>query len=200
MVSEGLTFRRYNGPEIVTVFEGLAQLRITVFRDFPYMYEGSVAYEKGYLDTYANASRALLLAVFDGESLIGATTCLPLRDETDEVQAPFIRAKFDLDTVFYFGESLLLPAYRGLGIGHRFFDEREAHARSFGTYQFTCFCAVQRPANHPLRPADYRPLDVFWQQRGYQPNAALQTTFSWPDLGETIDTPKPMQFWLKSLS
>ncbi len=199
MTSEKLVFRRYVGAEIAAIFEGLAQLRITVFREFPYLYEGSVAYEKGYLETYANAPRALLIAVFDGESLIGATTCLPLCNETDDVQAPFIRAEFDLDTVFYFGESLLLPAYRGIGIGHRFFDEREAHARQFGTYRFTCFCAVQRPDNHPLRPADYRPLDGFWQQRGYQLAPTLQTTFSWPDLGETIDTPKPMQFWLKAL-
>ena len=194
-----LTFQTYPGPAIATIFEPLAALRIAVFREFPYLYEGSVAYEKAYLATYANAPRALLLAVFDGESLIGATTCLPLRDETADVQAPFIRAKFDLDTVFYFGESLLLPHYRGLGIGHRFFDEREAHARSFGTYRLTCFCAVQRPANHPLRPVGYRPLDGFWQRRGYHLDPALQTTFSWPDPGETIDTPKPMQFWVKAV-
>ena len=190
-----LTFQTYIGAEIATVFDGLARLRIAVFRDFPYLYKGSLAYEKAYLATYAQSERALVLAVFEGENLVGATTCLPLRHETDEVQAPFVKAGIDLDSVFYFGESLLLPAYRGQGIGHRFFDVREAHARSFSTYRLTCFCAVQRPANHPLRPADYRPLDAFWQQRGYQPNPALHTTFSWPDIGETTETAKPMQFW-----
>lgn len=199
MTSEKLVFRRYAGAEIATVFDGLAALRIAVFREFPYLYEGSPAYEKTYLDTYAKAPQALLLAVFDGNSLVGATTCLPLCNETDDVQAPFIRAGFDLDRVFYFGESLLLPPYRGLGIGHRFFNEREAHTRSVGRYAFTCFCAVQRPLNHPLRPASYRPLDAFWQQRGYQPNPALQTTFTWPDIGETTETAKPMQFWVKAL-
>ncbi|MBO0937097.1 GNAT family N-acetyltransferase [Fibrella sp. HMF5335] len=194
-----LSFKTYLGPDIATVFEPLAHLRIAVFRDFPYLYEGSIAYEKTYLETYAKASKALLLAVFDGETMVGGTTCLPLCDETDEVQAPFRRAGYNLDAVFYFGESLLLPAYRGMGIGHRFFDVREAHARSFGTYRLACFCAVQRPANHPMRPAHYRPLDAFWQQRGYQPNPALQTTFSWPDIGETVDTAKPMQFWVKAL-
>jgi GNAT superfamily N-acetyltransferase len=139
----------------------------------------------------------MLFAVFDGDELVGGTTCLPLVDETAEVQAPFIAAGYDLDTVFYFGESLLLPDYRNKGLGHRFFDEREAHVRSFGQYQTMAFCAVQRPADHPLRPSGYRPLNMFWQQRGYLLDPALQTTFRWPDLGESEETDKVMQFWTK---
>ncbi len=146
-----MTFQQYIGSEIRTVFNGLAALRIAVFRAFPYLYEGSIDYEKTYLSTYAKSERAMLFAVYDGERMVGATTCLPLRDETTEVQAPFIRAGYKLDTVFYFGESLLLPPYRGQGLGHRFFDEREAHVRSFGTYTTATFCAVQRPVDHPLR-------------------------------------------------
>ena len=200
-----MTFQTYIGSGIVTIFEPLARLRIAVFREFPYLYEGSLAYETTYLETYANSARAMVFAVFNGPALIGATTCLPLRDETAEVQAPFIREGYDLDSVFYFGESLLLPTYRGQGLGHRFFDEREAHVRAFGAYLTTTFCAVQRPANHPLRPgrgtaADYRPHDAFWHNRGYTPNPALQTTFSWPDLGETADSEKVMQFWTRSLT
>jgi GNAT superfamily N-acetyltransferase len=192
-----LTFQQYVGSEIRSVFDGLAALRIAVFREFPYLYEGSIEYEKTYLSTYADSERAMLFAVFDGEQMVGGTTCLPLSDETAEVQAPFRRAGYELDTVYYFGESLLLSAYRGQRLGHRFFDEREAHVRSFGVYQTMTFCAVQRPANHPLRPTDYRPLDVFWQQRGYHPDPALQTTFSWPDIGQSEDTAKPMQFWTR---
>ncbi|MEZ0541793.1 GNAT family N-acetyltransferase [Fibrella arboris] len=199
-----MTYSQYIGAEIRSVFDGLAQLRIAVFREFPYLYEGSIEYEKTYLETYANAERAMLFAMYDGGCMVGGTTCLPLRDETGEVQAPFIREGYDLDTVFYFGESLLLPSYRGHGLGHRFFDVREAHARSFGTYLTTTFCAVQRPADHPLRPGRgtatiYRPLDDFWQQRGYHLDPVLQTTFSWPDLGETEDSAKVMQFWTKEL-
>ena len=100
---------------------------------------------------------------------------------------------------FYFGESILLPAYRGYGLGHRFFDQREAHARSFGTFTHTCFCAVQRPESHPAKPAGYRPLDEFWLKRGYKPVPGLQSTFSWPDVGESVATEKPMQYWSRLL-
>lgn len=194
-----LTFERLVGAQIADVFEPLAELRIAVFRHFPYLYEGTVEYERDYLQTYANSPRAFLLAAYDGPKMVGATTCIPLTDETPDVQAPFVKAGFALDEVFYFGESILLPEYRGLGVGHRFFDEREAHASSFGTFSYTCFCAVVRPDDHPLRPADYRPLDTFWYKRGYRRAPELHTTFAWPDLGETVSTAKEMVFWLRPL-
>ncbi|TAE31766.1 MAG: GNAT family N-acetyltransferase [Cytophagales bacterium] len=187
------------GPQFRAVFESLAQLRIAVFREFPYLYAGTVAYETEYLETYALSERSMGALVYDGPRLVGASTCLPLTDETDEVRAPFLAHGYDPTTVFYFGESILLPAYRGQGWGLRFFREREAHARSFGAYQLASFCAVQRPADHPLRPANYRPLDLFWGGLGYRKIPELTTTFDWPDLGQTESTPKPMLFWTKPL-
>ncbi len=192
-----LRYEWLTGSAIRSVLDELAQLRITVFRDFPYCYAGSLAYERSYLETYMQSERALLFAAWDGDSMVGATTALPLTDETDEVQQPFRDASYDLNSVFYFGESILLPAYRGYGLGHRFFDEREAHARQFDQYTLTCFCAVQRPIDHPQRPTDYRPLDEFWTKRGYRQEPALQSTFHWPDIGETKSTAKMMVYWVK---
>lgn len=194
-----LQFESYKGPEIARVFEPLAMLRVAVFRAYPYLYEGSIAYERTYLQTYADSPDALLFAVFDAGRMVGATTCIPLADETQEVQAPFLAAGYELSRIFYFGESILLPEYRGYGLGHRFFDVREAHARGFGPFTHTCFCAVQRPASHPAKPADYRPLDEFWEKRGYRPVAGLQSTFSWPDIGATVATEKPMQYWMREI-
>jgi GNAT superfamily N-acetyltransferase len=195
-----LTFIRKTGAEFISIFDDLAALRIAVFRDFPYLYEGNITYEKEYLQTYANSERSFLFAVYDGSKMVGATTCIPLTDETAEVQAPFLQAGIPLDSVFYFGESILLPSYRGLGLGHRFFDEREAHARHFGTYFMTCFCAVERPIDHPLRTSDYQPLDVFWTKRGYSKRADLQSNFEWLDIGQERSTLKKMIYWTKPQS
>lgn len=194
-----LIFVRLTGSGFRQAFNELAALRIAVFRDFPYLYEGTLAYEKAYLETYARAERSLLFAVYHNDRMVGATTALPLSDETAEVRQPFLDANHSLDTIFYFGESLLLPNYRGQGLGHRFFDEREAHARQFDQYTTACFCAVQRPVDHPLRPANYQPLDAFWTKRGYQREPTLQSTFTWPDRNETASTPKPMVYWTRTI-
>ena len=79
-------------------------------------------------------------------------------------------AAYDLDpTQFcYFGEAVLLAAYRGRGAGVRFFNEREAHARELGL-DFAAFCAVVRDPADRRKPADYVPLDAFWRRRGYTP-------------------------------
>ncbi len=93
---------------------------------------------------------------------------------------------------------MLLPEYRGRGLGHRFFDYREAQARAAG-FAWSCFAGVIRPADHPMRPAEYRPLDPFWRKRGYAPLDGAIERFSWTDLGETGETVKDLQVWLKKL-
>lgn len=193
-----LRFSKFTGQDISSQFDGLAALRIAVFRDYPYLYEGSLEYELDYLKVYAASPLAMLFAVYDGQRMVGATTAIPLQDESEEVQRPFVKAAMRIPSILYFGESILLPAYRGLGLGHRFFDEREAHARENG-FAITTFCAVDRPADHPLRPNDYRPNDAFWLKRGYMKQGQLQTTFDWPDIGETGSTPKVMTYWMKNL-
>jgi hypothetical protein len=58
---------------------------------------------------------------------------------------------------------------------------------------------VDRPINHPLRPADYRPLDGFWESLGFQKHPELQAHFVWKEVGEVTESQKTLTFWLKSL-
>ena len=198
-MSDELRIERLYGAAIAQQLPGIAQLRIQVFREFPYLYEGSEDYERKYLQTYIDSPDSLFVLVFDGERLVGASSGLPLSDEVDDLRRPFEQQGEPVERIFYCGESVLLPEYRGRGIGVRFFEEREAPARRLGRFEKICFCAVERPADHPRRPADYLPLDGFWQRRGYQKRSDLRTTFVWQDLDETAESPKPMVFWMKSL-
>lgn len=191
-----LTVTSATGDDLRAVIPNLARLRMSVFRDFPYLYEGSPGYEEHYLSTYLEAPSALVVLVRDGERVVGASTALPLVAETAEVRAPFRPPEFDPAHILYLGESVLLPEYRGHGLGHRFFDEREAHAARLGL-GVTTFCAVQRPEGHPARPADDRPLNAFWQSRGYVERPDLETTMTWRDVGEAAQTAKVMRFWVR---
>ncbi len=191
-----LRFASLSGAAIGEVIDGLAALRIAVFRDWPYLYEGDTAYERDYLQVYRNNARAVIAAAFDGDRLAGAATGLPLADADPGFQGAFEGQ--DISDIFYCAESVLLPAYRGQGAGHRFFDLREDHARGLG-FRRACFCGVIRPADHPARPPDYSPLDAFWRKRGYAPLPGVVAHFGWRDLGAQEETAKPMQFWMRDL-
>lgn len=194
-----LKLERLSGDKLNQYIPELARLRIQVFRDWPYLYDGDLAYEEKYLQTYIEAPDSVIVLAFDGDKVVGASTGIPLKYETDEVKAPFIDAGYDVDNIFYCGESVLLPDYRGQGAGVAFFDHREEHAREIGGFEYSCFCGVQRPDNHPRRPAGYVPLDNFWRKRGYEKYPELSTTFSWKELDENSESPKPMTFWMKKI-
>lgn len=195
-----LTFQRLSGPALNQYIDELAQLRMQVFRDFPYLYDGDLAYEARYLKTYIEAPDSVIVLAFDGDKVVGASTGVPLRHEMDEVKQPFLDAGLNIDEIFYCGESVLLSEYRGQGAGVAFFNHREAHAESLEGIKYSCFCAVQRPDNHPARPADYQPLDQFWRNRGYKKRSELATHFSWKEVGESEESLKPMTFWMKPLT
>ncbi|MDG6774719.1 GNAT family N-acetyltransferase [Thiomicrorhabdus sp. ZW0627] len=194
-----LRLERLSGEVLLKHLPDLARLRIKVFREFPYLYEGEMAYEERYLQTYIKSKDSVVVLAWDGDQIVGASTGIPLSEETPNVQAPFVTASYPIDEIFYCGESVLLSEYRGQGAGVAFFEHREAHAKEYG-YKYICFCAVQRSEDHPLRPADYVPLNQFWMNRGYQIQPQLQTEFSWKEIGEETESPKPMTFWMKELA
>lgn len=192
-----ISFKILKGSAMEEVSERLAELRIEVFREFPYLYEGTAAYELSYLQTYFKSERSMAVLALLGDKIIGASTCIPLSDETDEVQKPFLAAGIPMTECFYFGESVLQKEWRGRGIGLRFFEERELHAQSFGQYKSMWFCAVERATNHPYRPAEHLPLDVFWKKRGFEPVPEMVSYFEWKELGEEMASPKKMNYWKK---
>ncbi len=188
-----------SGSGILPYIKDLAQLRMDIFRDYPYLYEGSLDYEERYLQNYQKSDRTMIVIVKDGDRVVGVSSALPLVMESEEIQQVFSDAGISPSEVFYFGESLLMKSYRGRGYGHVFFDEREAFAKKQGAYRFTAFFAVQRSDDHPMKPQNYKPLDGFWIKRGYIKRPDLTTWFSWRDIGHEEETKKPMMFWLKKL-
>ncbi len=192
--------RALRGADLAAALDPLAALRIAVFAAFPYLYQGDHAYEAAYLKEFAAAPGAVLVAAFagdrPGDQIIGAATAAPMAAQKPEFRDPCAARGLDIARLFYFGESVLLPQYRGQGIGHAFFDLREAQARACGALG-SCFAAVIRADDHPARPADYVPLSGFWTRRGYAPVPGLITHLAWQDHGDAVETMKPMQYWLR---
>lgn len=192
-----ITYKVLDAKSIGDFLHDLIRLRIEVFREFPYLYEGSESYERKYLSRYLNSPNSFVLLACVGPKVVGATTGLPLSEETAEITKPLENAGYELDKGFYFGESIVLRDFRGQGMGHKFFHAREEFARSVVPgLKFCCFCTVKRDG-HPLTPSSYRPLDKFWQRMGYTKQAGLAAKLDWQDVDQECETSKELTFWTK---
>lgn len=186
------------GPQLLPVLDDIARLRIRVFNDWPYLYQGSLDYERDYLAAYAATPDAVCVIARAGDEVVGASTGLPLLDDGPAFRRPFEDAGIDPAQVFYFGESVLLPAYRGQGVGHAFFDAREAHARGLQRFALTAFCAVDRAADDPRRPVGHRDNDAFWHKRGYVRQAGMTMQLAWEEAGQG-NVLHPLTFWIRRM-
>ena len=187
------------GDDIAEALPALADLRIRIFKEWPYLYDGSADYEQNYLKKFGAAKDALIVVARDGKKIVGVSTASPLLGHADAFAEAFIGIGYDPKHVFYFGESVLLPEYRGQGIGHAFFDEREKHARSFGTYKIAAFSSVVRDKHDPRAPEGYFALDPFWIKRGYTKAEGVVASLGWKESGEAEEITHQMQFWIKKL-
>lgn len=190
--------RTFHGTDIKPWLEQVARLRVSVFRDWPYLYEGDAEseYERDYLRAYVDSPDSVLVLALDQDQVVGASTGLPLEHDGEPFTVPLKQAGLPVEQVFYFGESVLLPRYRGQGLGHAFFDARERHARALGRFRWTAFCAVDRDANDPRRPPGYRANDLFWHQRGYARLPGLTVQLGWTEIGRG-EVEHPLTFWLR---
>jgi len=188
----------YSGPALLPYLPEIARLRITIFREFPYLYKGSEDVETKYLQAYAEAPDACVFVIRDRETIIGAVTGVPLNREPASFTAPFAGSLFSPDAIYYLGELLFLPGYRGQGLGSRLMKEFEDHARSLGRYHHMAGATIVRPEDHPLRPSDYHPIDSFLTNAGLIKHPELHVTLPWPDLDGNV-TENTMVFWIKEL-
>ncbi len=186
------------GEAIRPHLAGIARLRMEIFREFPYLYLGEEAYELEYLRSYADSDNAFVVLAWDGDVLAGALTGVPLQEEMPEFTAPFAHSSYALDRLFYIGELLFLPRYRGQGLGTMLFGEAEAHVRSRSSFSHLTCATVVRPDEHPFRPDDFIPIDGFLHRHAFERMDGVTVDLSWPEV-DGVTRGHAMQFWIRPL-
>lgn len=188
------------GQKVAEFIPQIADLRIEIFAEYPFLYIGDYEYEQRYLNKkFLKRKEAIIVLCFDQGSLVGLSTGYPFIDETEPLQQVLRAQGRNPSDYFCFGESVLRKSYRGLGIGKEFFVQREAHVRQLNHFKYICFYTIIRPLDDPRRPPDYRPLGPFWESQGFVEHPELVGEISYQEIGEQKETPKKMVFWIKKL-
>lgn len=193
-----ITEQLLTGAAIADALDSLATLRLAIFPEYPYLYQGKREDELTYLATYAEAPDAGVILAYDGLTVIGAATGMPLIHEDAQMLDAFAGTAFPLNVVYYVGELLFRPAYRNCGLGQKLLDRLECHIRSLGRYRTLTCATVERPDDHPLRPRDYIPITRFLARTGFDRLTGVTTSFMWRET-DGVKRDHPIQFWIKEL-
>ena len=92
------------------------------------------------------------MLILNKGQVVGATTASPSTDEYEEFRIPYENKGINPKEVFYFGEAMLIPAYRGLGLYRIFMSKRQNAANQYGA-KMCSFLSVKRSYDHPLKPS-----------------------------------------------
>ena len=109
----GVRIEALTGGRLKAHLPDVARLRIEVFRDFPYLYDGDLHYEARYIASFAASPDALAVVAFDGDAVVGASTAAPMAAQMAEVIEPFRARGEDLSRIFYFGNAGAPECYLG---------------------------------------------------------------------------------------
>jgi GNAT superfamily N-acetyltransferase len=177
----------------------LAVLRLSIFREFPYLYQGCLEDELGYLGHYAEVADSIVVSVTDSGRVVGAATGIPLSHESRALVDPFAVTPYVVEEIYYVGELLFYPEYRNRGLGMRLLTQIEQQVRALGNYRYLVCATIVRPDDHPSRPEGYLPIERFLNRAGFILLPGITTSFAWRETdGSTRE--HEMKFWIKNLT
>lgn len=182
---------------IAPYIRSIADLCNTVYAEFPYRYDGQDNDYNYYFDTYVNALHSFACIVLDGDKPIGVITAIPLADYRPNKIKTFADHGFDVHQFAYLRELVLLPEYRGQGIGKQLYLRVENWAR-VNKFTYIAFAQIDESKISVCPPTGYSPLDGFWKKLGFIKHPELQFDAFYKCVGEE-EAIHPMYYWVKKL-
>ena len=196
-----ITIYHVSSDQRMAMSKRLAEWRVKYFREFPYLYEGNLEYENEYTSIYISDDHSGFFVAEDAEEMVGIISGVPLQNPfMTEAATIFKDTGLDPSAFYYIGEIMVHSGYRGQGIARKLMQHQEQFALDKG-YTGSCFMAVERADDDPLRPEHYRNPAWIWQEAGYQ-KTDIKSDFEYPTIqpnGEIQTVPNTMVFWVKNL-
>lgn len=198
---DGIRFETYRGEEINSHIKEITDLALAVYREYPYLYEGTADEYMPILALNGNSSCGLACLVYDNGELIGVALGMPAAEVRKHYLEPLLRVSSleEVQTSFYLAEMLLFQEYRSNGLGKQIYLALEQLVKAEGSFNRIYFCNIVESDQNPLRPNEYVSFDDFWpmQQLGFDKCESLTFNAFWQNIGETDVTPHQQVYWTK---
>lgn len=187
---ENIQLKVLVGEEINPYVEEITHLCLIVFREYPYLYEGTVGEYEPYIQKYADTKKGVVCLILDDNHLVGAVTGIPLVEMPPHHISSFYENGYDPSLFYYIGEMVLLPKHRGSQYGQLMYYQVEKKIKEWN-FPYLCFCEIERP--------DHQDSPLFGKH-GYIKHEELHFTAYWQEINGTEETPQHMVYWIKNLS
>jgi hypothetical protein len=192
------TYEVLSGHEVIPYLDRLGELRIAVFSEYPYLYDGSIEAEKNYLKMYAQSKSSLVVLSKIDKKIIGFIAGLPFTESLDNDYKDSFLTEVPIEkTVFYLGEILIQIPYRRNKIGNQLFQLFE-HQLKLKGYKKILGCTVIREANSDKQEEGFS-IEQLIISKGAAKCADLIQRIGWKEVGKDESTEHFMQYWEKEL-
>lgn len=199
---EGYTIELFV-KDIAPYLPFVAQQRLSAYRDYPYLYQGTMEEEIQYLDWFSKLKHSALVIAFYHDEPVGFITGTSLSGFDFHYKGSidlFKNAGLPFDTYYYFSDAIIMPEHRNKSLITQMAQMLEEHADILG-YTATCF-VCESHASHPLKPDGYKELNGLFQKHGYS-KTEMVVAYNWPtrqiDGGDKMQV-HAMNYWIKQLS
>lgn len=197
--TQNITVNLLYGEQIRPYIRELARLCLDVYREWPYLYEGSEAECIEYVEErYVKKPDSVVCIALEGKTLIGAVMGLPLCHAPQHYLACYNEK--DQEGVFYWGELAVYPKYRNLKIAKEMYTTMGKAVIASGKYKAMAFCEVIRSAEfkYPM-PGNYVGHGTLWNALGFEKKENLTCQGKWKLVGEQEESSQLMVYWWKQL-
>lgn len=193
-----MEFQIVTGQQFQQHINTIAALRILIFKEYPYLYDGDIQTEMDYLKSYSKSKNSVLIIVKDKQKVIGAVIGIPLA-EADEIILPPFAQNQSIHSIFYLGEILLLKEYRGKGIGYQMYRMFEDLVRQKKQYHKIAIAEVIRDQHDPRKPKNYISVHKLLERLGYVKHPEMVILASYKEVDSTGKIPHSLVYSFKDL-
>lgn len=191
-----LDIRAYHGDELLKWVNIIAEMRISEFRNFPYLYAGNIEIEKKYLTSYTQDIKSAVIIASYQDKIAGILTGMPLTSHLDPVNGAkelFIKNGLNPLEYYYCGEFIVKPEFRNQGIAKMLYIKQVEYAKK---QRFKKFCLMT--VDRSKKPPSYFDTELLWKKLGFI-KTDMKVKLSWPTINENQsieDREHVLTFWI----